>query len=106
MNVTITARHAEISDPMRSYANQKAEWLGGHFEFVTNVQVTLNLNARLHSAEVIALTRKGERIVASADGEDMYRTMDAAVEKITNQLHRFKEKIKAHRPPGAGKEPE
>jgi putative sigma-54 modulation protein len=105
MNVTITGRHAEMSDVVRDYAQGKAEWLGRHFDFLTDLRITLNVDGKRHAAEIIAFSRKGERVVAAADGDDLYQTVDLAAERMMHQLRKFKEKIRTHRVPGPGKGP-
>ena len=105
MKVTITARHAHITDAMRNYARKKADWLGGRFEFVGDLSITLNVEAKRHTAEIIALTRKAEKLVASAATDDMYLTLDTVTDKMARQLHKLKDRIKAHRAQDPGREP-
>lgn len=98
MDVKIAVRHADISPAMRDHAQDRADRMGTHFEFLTDMHVTLNFNAKRSEVEMIAHTRKGEQVVAIAQGDDMMLTVDAAADKMMRQLRQFKEMIKAHRP--------
>lgn len=98
MDVKIAVRHADITPAMRDHAEDRADRIGAHFEFLTDMHVTLNFNSKRSEVEIIAHSRKGEQVVATAQGDDMLFTVDAAADKMMHQLRGFKEKIKAHRP--------
>lgn len=104
MNVTLAAKDEEITEAMRDKAQEKADWLARHFEFLKDMNITLKHEGRRYTAEFVAKTRKSETFVASAETEDMYKTLEAVTDKITNQLHKFKERIKKHRVPKPDKE--
>lgn len=97
MSVTITARHTDITDAMRDYAAKQAERLTEHFDILSDVEVTLNVEKNRHTAEIIAICRKGSKTVASATSRDMYATLDQVGDKMFRQMRRRKEKIKDHR---------
>ncbi len=98
MDVNIAVRHASITPAMRDHAEDRANRMGAHFGFLTDMHVTLNFNGKRSEVEMIAHSRKGEQVVATAQGDDMVLTVDTASDKMMHQLRAFKEKIKAHRP--------
>jgi len=97
MNITVTARHVDITEAMRDHAQGKADWLAKHFDFLASIRITLNVESKRHLAEIIATSRKGETIVSTATSNDMYASLDQVADKAANQLRKFKERIKSHR---------
>jgi len=113
MNVTITARHTDITEAMREYAERRVRRLVDHFDTLMHLEVILNVEKKRHTAEVIATCRKAGRVTARAEGTDMYPALDQVVDRMMQRLRRHKERLKAHRvhrpegvEPGEGGAPE
>ena len=93
MDIALTGRHMEITDAIRSKVQEKMELLDrvapencradvvlGVEKFRQKVEVTLHANGRLIHAESVT--------------NDLYASLDLAVDKLDRQLVRFKEKIR------------
>jgi len=65
LRLSIAARHAELSEEIRAFANEKVERLGRHFDRLTEVQLIL-------SAGFVAKRPDGgdSPVETCADGED------------------------------------
>lgn len=110
MPLTIAVRHTDITDAMRDYAEKRVGRLLDHFDTLSDVRVTLNVERNRHQAEIVANCRRAGPVVARAEGADMYATLDEVVDKMMNQLRRQKERLKDHRvqkpgAPSAGETP-
>jgi putative sigma-54 modulation protein len=103
MQIAVTFRHMEASDPVRTYAEDKISRVKKYIDEPIDAQVVLSVEKKIrHNAEVIILA-KGITIKGSEETNDMYAAIDAVVDKIERQLKRYKEKLKDHKP-SAGRE--
>jgi putative sigma-54 modulation protein len=98
MQITVTFRHMETSDPVRTYAEEKLARVKKYIDEPIDAQVSLSVEKKIrHRAEVM-LVAKGITIKGSEETNDMYAAIDNVVDKIERQLKRYKEKIKEHKP--------
>lgn len=97
MQITVTFRHMEPSEALKSYADEKLERVKKYIDEPIAVQVFLTVEKIRHMAEV-TINAKGITIKAAEETNDMYASIDAVSDKIERQLRRFKERIKAHKP--------
>ena len=95
-NITIVARHLEITEAIKNYALQKAEKIKKFFEWILQIQITLDIGGdNSHIVEMIVSISRGPTMVAEAANPDMYRAIDLAVDKIESQLKKHKGKIQS-----------
>ncbi len=100
MQVNISGQHLEVTDTLRDYINEKLERLARHFDKITNVQVTMQVEKLQQKIEATLHVAGGE-VVANAEHEDMYAAIDLLADKLDRQLIKHKEKQIA-REQGAG----
>ncbi|MDO3379379.1 ribosome hibernation-promoting factor, HPF/YfiA family [Geoalkalibacter halelectricus] len=103
MQIAVTFRHMEASDPLRAYAEEKLERVKKYIEEPIDAQVVLSVEKKIRHRAEVALVAKGITIKGSEETNDMYAAVDAMVDKVERQLKRYKEKIKNHKP-AAGRE--
>jgi len=110
MKVRIEERHMEQSDPLRDYAITKAEDLQKFFDGIISVEITMDVEKERRSVTVFAHLINKKVVKASAESDDMYVSIDSAMDKVERQLKRYNEKLKdKHRgevDPKEGKEEE
>jgi putative sigma-54 modulation protein len=94
MHVQITARNIEITDAIRNYAEKKVSKLEKYFDHITEAGVLLEVQKNLHIVEVL-ITAKGVFMKGLEKSEDLYASIDLAVDKIEKQLIKYKEKLKS-----------
>jgi len=98
MQIAVMFRHMDVSEPVRSYVEEKLSRVKKYIEEPIDAQVALSVEKKIrHSAEV-TIVAKGITIKGSEETNDMYAAIDAVVDKIERQLRRYKEKIKQHKP--------
>jgi putative sigma-54 modulation protein len=97
MQITVTFRHMEPSDALKSYAEEKLSKVAKYIDEPITVQVYLMVEKIRHAAEV-TINAKGITIKASEETSDMYAALDLVLAKIERQLKRYKERIKGHKP--------
>ena len=97
MNVTVTGRHMEMTDALKSYINTGLGKLTTHFDKVIDADVILDVQKHRHIAE-INLHANGLRVHGKEDSSDMYASVDAVLAKLEKQIRKFKERINRHQP--------
>jgi len=103
MQIAVTFRHMEASNPIRDYAEEKVSRVTKYIDEPIDAQVVLSVEKKIRHKALVTLTAKGITIKGSEETGDMYAAIDAVVDKIERQLKRYREKIKSHKP-SAGKE--
>jgi len=103
MQIAVTFRHMEVSNPIREYAEEKLSRVKKYIDEPIDAQVVLSVAKKIRHKAVVTLLAKGVTIKGSEETGDMYAAIDAVVDKIERQLKRYREKLKTHKP-HAGKE--
>lgn len=93
MNVTTTARHYDLAPSLKDYAEGKVLNLKKYFDHIVNVHVIFSLEKYRQRVE-ITLHANGKDFVTVQESEDMYLSVDRAIEKLEEQLKRHNGRIK------------
>jgi ribosomal subunit interface protein len=88
MQTTITARHCEISDTLRSRAMAVVERLGAIAPRPMEITVLFDADGLQQTAEIRLHVARGEVLVASGEGADHRTALDRAEEKIRRQVEK------------------
>ena len=97
MDVTVSARHIDISPALRAAAEEKLGRLsrfGSGFDRA-EVHFVEERNPRIAEREVCDITveGRGRRLRARAAAADTFAAIDLVVEKLEHQLHTLKTKL-------------
>jgi len=95
LNLQITGRHIEITEPIRDYVHQKFSKLFRHFDQITSSHVILEVQGKDHEAEA-KLEISGAQVFAKTKHSNMYAALDLLTDKLDRQLLKYKEKLKNH----------
>src|SRR3954469_23570380 len=95
MQLNITFRHFEPIDSLKNYAQDKVERANKYLDRAGEAHVVLSLERHLHHAD-ITITSGAFVLRGREKSEDMYASIDLAMDKIERQLRRYKDKIKNH----------
>ena len=98
MQVAVTFRHMDSSEPVRSYVVEKLARVKKYIDEPVEAQVVLSVEKKIRHKAEVTLTAKGITIKAVEQTEDMYAAIDGLLDKIERQLKRYKDKIKRHKP--------
>ena len=97
MQVSVTFKHLEPTDAIRSYAEEKVGKTKKYLDNPVDANVVLSVEKFRHIAEVNLMVN-GLVVSATDATEDMYSSIDNVMDKIERQLRRHKERIKKHKP--------
>ena len=96
MQVNITGRHTDITDALREYAEGKIRKMERYGSKAKEANVILSVEKYRHIAE-ISLNLNGFIVTAKEETDEMYSSIDKALDKIERQVHRYKEKLSDHK---------
>ena len=91
MQITVTGRHFEITEPLRQHIETKTAKLGRYTDTIREVHVVLSVEKHRHLAE-ITLQANGTPIRGLEEKHDMYQAFDTVIEKIERQVKRLKDR--------------
>lgn len=106
MQVTVTGRHMGVSDALKTYCAEKAERLPRFLDRVQSIGFVLEGREGVHVAEIIVHSAGSPPFVATEQHADPYAAIDLLIDKIEEQLRRYKERHRnrKHPPRGTGEE--
>ncbi|MBN2372740.1 ribosome-associated translation inhibitor RaiA [bacterium] len=96
MQLSITARHMELTQALKDYIRNKIERLNKYTDEIIDASTILSVEKYRHSAE-ITLKINGMTFNSVDITENMYNSIDRVVDKLERQLKKFKEKRKEHK---------
>ncbi len=97
MQISVTGRHMDITDAIRTYAQDKVEGELAEFPRVVNVHVILDIEKYRHLAEIVIQAANHIQVDARAESDDMYVSIDGAIDKASKQLRRLRDKVQSHK---------
>jgi len=92
VQIVVSARHAEITEEMKAYAEEKTSKLLKYYDKIQEIEVVLDRDAAKHCVEVIVNAEHRNTFVANGTGEDFFEATDLVVDKLGRQLTRHKDK--------------
>jgi|CXWL01.1.fsa_nt_gi putative sigma-54 modulation protein len=95
MQLNITFRHLDPIDSLKNYAREKVDRAHKYLDTAGEAHVVLSLERHLHHAD-ITITSGAFVLRGREKSEDMYASIDLAMDKIERQLRRYKERLKHH----------
>jgi putative sigma-54 modulation protein len=99
--VKVTGRHVSITEAIKDYASKKVDNLHLDYPRIIEAHVILDVEKHRHFAEVILHCNNHITIEASHECDDMYASIDGVIDKIAQQMRKYKRKIlRNHRPRG------
>jgi len=94
-SIQFTGHGVELTPTLRDFINDKFERLAKHAVQIISVHVILNVDKLCQIAEA-KLHLPHKEIYAKADSEDMYKTIDLLIDKLTRQLEKHRGKKDNH----------
>lgn len=103
MLVTITGKHVEITEAIRTHADEKVQKLPRYYDSISQIEVIIEGNeGGGQSVEIIVHAEHNDLLIAKEAGTDTYACIDSAVHKMERQLKKTKEKQRGHKATSAG----
>ena len=96
MKISFIGHRMEVTPALKTFTQDKLNKLERHFDKITAIHVTFEVEKLIQIAEATILVSKGE-VHASSESENMYTSIDLLIDKLDKQLMKHKEKKLDHR---------
>ncbi len=96
MQINYTFRNLDSSDFIKAYAKDKVERVNKYLDRASDAHVVCTLERHQHVCD-ITINAGQFSLRGREKSEDMYASVDLAMDKIERQLKRYKEKLKSHK---------
>jgi ribosomal subunit interface protein len=88
VQITVTARHCEIPDDVRTRAEEVAEKLARHAHRPKRMEIVFDDDHQRHVVELKMWLPRGQTLIATAEESDFRTALDRAAEKLRSQLEK------------------
>lgn len=85
MQINFTGHHVEVTNPLREFTQEKLEKLTRHFDKILSIDVVFEVE-KLRQIAKASVHVAGKVMHADSEAEDMYKAVDALVDKLDRQL--------------------
>lgn len=92
MKIVIKGKHIEVTDAIRNYLEKRLSKIERYLDHILEVIVTFSVEKNRHIVE-ITLQANRALIRAEEETDDMYTSIDKAVDKLERQIKKYKEKF-------------
>jgi ribosome hibernation promoting factor len=97
VQIKISTRHGHLSESMQDKIREKVQRLERYFERLTAIEITIDLTQpELPLVNLNVSAEHKHDFVAREQTEDLAKSVDAVVQKMEQQLRRYKERIQDH----------
>ena len=96
MDITVTFRHTEPIESLKSYAEEKMSKINKYIDFPAEAHIVLRVEKFRHHADV-TLSLNGVIIKGTEETGDMYSAIDQVMDKIEKQVKRHLSKTRKRR---------
>ena len=98
MQFSVTFRKMETTDAIKRYAEDKVRKIKKFFPDPINAHVVLSTEKYRQRADINITLHNGLVLKGKDSSEDVYSSIDRAVDKIERQVRKYKDKIRRHKP--------
>lgn len=102
MNITITARHMDVSDNLKEYAEKKFARVEKYFHQLMDAHIIFHKDKLDHVAEIV-INGDGVQFYGTEKSGDLYSSIDLLIDKMEKQVVKYKEKHSSHKAVSPGK---
>ncbi len=95
MRISLTARHFKATKRVKDYAEKRVRRLPRYYDGIIDCEIILDYEKETQVAE-IAIDVYGQRLVAREKSEDLFKSIDFAVDKLERRLKKYKEKLRKY----------
>jgi putative sigma-54 modulation protein len=97
--VTISSRHMTVSEPLKAFAEQKANKLVKYYDLIQEIEVVLDAGKDQVKVEILVNAEHKNTFIAHHDDGDAYACIDACVDKLERQITEHKKKHRNRKHP-------
>ena len=99
MIVTISSRHMDVTEAMKTFAEQKAQKLSKYYDLIQEIEVIFDAGKAQTKVEMIVNAEHKNMFIAHHDEGDAYSCINGCVDKLERQLTEHKKKHRNRKHP-------
>ena len=99
MIITISARHMEVTEALRKYAEQKAGKLTRYYDRIQEIEVVFDAAKGAVNVEMIVNAEHRNMFLAHCNEGDAYACIDGCAHKLERQLSEHKQMFRNRKHP-------
>ena len=93
MQMNISIRHGHVSDATQAMVQEKLDKLTRLYDRISAIEITVDMEHRDQPVVDLKVSAKKHDFVAVAQAENVLAAVDAAVDKMEQQLRKHNEKV-------------
>ena len=98
MQISINGKHIDVGDALRTHVQETIKALvSKYFDHPIEAAVVFSREAHNFRADVSAHPTRGVLVQGGAAAGDAYAAFDAAAERVSTQLRRYKQRLNKHK---------
>jgi putative sigma-54 modulation protein len=102
VNVVVSSRHMDVTPPLKSYAEQKANKLVKYYDRIQEIEVVFDAGKDATRVEMIVNAEHKNMFIAHHNEGDAYACIDGCIDKLERQLSDHKKKLRNRKHPATG----
>lgn len=93
MQISFSGRHIDITDALKQYATSKLSKLSKFYKGPISIEVVMEVE---HERQIVEITAhaKGTILRVEESSNDMYASIDSAVDKMESRVKKYKDKAR------------
>ena len=97
MQFSLTFRHMDATDALKSYTEDRLQRIKKYFPDPISCNVVLSANRFNHRVDVSLKLHNGFQVAGHETTENMYSSIDLVAAKIERQVRKYKDKLRHHK---------
>ncbi len=97
MQFSLTFRHMDATDALKSYTEERLQRIKKYFPDPISCNVVLSANRFNHRVDVTLKLHNGFQVAGHETTENMYSSIDLVAAKIERQVRKYKDKLRHHK---------
>lgn len=95
MNIAITTRGYKAPERLKVYLNEKIKRLDRFFDRIIHIEAILSYE-NLDQVVEFKLRLNNKKIIVKEKSDDVFKSIDMAIDSVERQITKVKEKYKEH----------
>ena len=94
MQISVTGRHVEITEAMRSYVESKMPRLLHYYDRIESIDVVVEMESGKSCIEMVIRADHKNTFVAQVAADAFNEAVDLVLDKVERQITKHKEKVR------------
>jgi putative sigma-54 modulation protein len=94
MDIRITARHFQLTDNLRKFAEEEIKRLEKYYDHIIDSELTLSVEKSSRQIAEMTVKVYGTVLASKAKAFDMYVAVEQVISKMETQIKKYKAKLR------------